>query len=258
MSSINFENEGRLYWGNTQIGFRAWDGSTYLEHQDYLGPERLRTNYMGQVASTYNSQAFGDGYTPSVAMTWGGQDDLQFGGLTYDSESMTNHAQFRQYSPTQGRWLSPDPYDGSMDFGNPQSLNRYSYVGNMPLSMTDPSGLDGVSIGGGISKGYGCLGAIASGGSNIEGDIGCGIELVSNILNAIKHPKFHGTASSRPIWDEHSGYTPYASLGDILGLPSGAGCEFGACGARVGQISQAGEAIPRRRSSRCMTTSSNI
>ncbi|HEY6248359.1 MAG TPA: RHS repeat-associated core domain-containing protein, partial [Candidatus Angelobacter sp.] len=40
-----------------------------------------------------------------------------------------------------GRWLSPDPYAGSMDVANPQSLNRYSYAGNNPLNITDPSGL---------------------------------------------------------------------------------------------------------------------
>lgn len=45
----------------------------------------------------------------------------------------------RLYDPQIGRFLSPDPtveaiYDG-------QDLNRYSYVGNNPLSFTDPSGL---------------------------------------------------------------------------------------------------------------------
>ena len=44
--------------------------------------------------------------------------------------------------------MSPDPYDGSYS-GNPQSLNRYSYVMNNPLMLTDPSGLfGGVGIGG--------------------------------------------------------------------------------------------------------------
>jgi hypothetical protein len=37
--------------------------------------------------------------------------------------------------------LSPDPYSGSYDFTNPQSLNRYSYVLNNPLSFTDRFGL---------------------------------------------------------------------------------------------------------------------
>jgi hypothetical protein len=38
--------------------------------------------------------------------------------------------------------MSPDPSDGSYDPGNPQSLNRYSYVLNSPLRSIDPEGLD--------------------------------------------------------------------------------------------------------------------
>jgi hypothetical protein len=37
--------------------------------------------------------------------------------------------------------LSPDPYLGSMDLSNPQSLNRYSYVLNNPTNFIDPLGL---------------------------------------------------------------------------------------------------------------------
>jgi hypothetical protein len=42
-----------------------------------------------------------------------------------------------------GRFLSPDPA-GMMaaDIEFPQSLNRYAYVWNNPLSFTDPTGLD--------------------------------------------------------------------------------------------------------------------
>jgi RHS repeat-associated protein len=61
--------------------------------------------------------------------------------LDHDSESGTDHAQFRQYGNTQGRFMSPDPYDGSYDASNPQSFNRYAYALNSPLSYVDPSGL---------------------------------------------------------------------------------------------------------------------
>jgi RHS repeat-associated protein len=67
-------------------------------------------------------------------------DLYQFTGDESDSESSTYHTTFRQLSPSLGRWLRPDPYDGSYNLNNPQSLNRYSYVMNNPLAMVDPSG----------------------------------------------------------------------------------------------------------------------
>jgi RHS repeat-associated protein len=226
-----FGNQGRIYSDNAQISYRAWNGTMYFDHQDYLGTERVHTNYLGQLAVTDHSLAFGDGYGQGNLISGDGtygatMDNLQFAGLDYDSESNTDHAMFRQYSPTQGRWMSPDPYDGSMDFGNPQSLNRYTYVNNMPLSMTDPSGLGPCGIGKGQDGQIGVQSDDAL-ASCVEG-------LFSNILSHLIHPSFHGTTTSRPIWDEHSGYTPHASLADLLGLPSSGGCEFGACGSSFG------------------------
>src|SRR5690606_25793483 len=48
------------------------------------------------------------------------------------------HMNGRVYDPVIGRFLSADPF--VQDATNSQSLNRYSYVMNNPLSMTDPSG----------------------------------------------------------------------------------------------------------------------
>jgi hypothetical protein len=44
----------------------------------------------------------------------------------------------RWYDPQLGRWISPDPIVPNP--GNPQSLNRYSYVYNRPLVYVDDSG----------------------------------------------------------------------------------------------------------------------
>ena len=48
----------------------------------------------------------------------------------------------RRYNRWWSRFDQPDPYDGSYDLADPQSLNRYSYTRNDPVNFTDPSGLD--------------------------------------------------------------------------------------------------------------------
>ena len=48
----------------------------------------------------------------------------------------------RRYNRWWARFEQPDPYDGSYNFSDPQSLNRYSYVQNDPVNFIDPSGLD--------------------------------------------------------------------------------------------------------------------
>ncbi|MBS1821916.1 MAG: hypothetical protein JST61_08075 [Acidobacteria bacterium] len=116
----------------------------HYQHQDWLGTERARTNASGAVEGTYQSLPFGDGFSSSGS----DNDAYHFALLDRDTDD-THHAQFRQYSSTQGRWMSPDPYDGSYDGTDPQSFNRYAYVGNMPLGLVDPLGLGGCD-----NKGY--------------------------------------------------------------------------------------------------------
>jgi RHS repeat-associated protein len=51
---------------------------------------------------------------------------------------------FRQHASSQGRWLVPDPAGlAAVDPTNPQTWNRYAYVGNNPVGEVDPSGLCG-------------------------------------------------------------------------------------------------------------------
>jgi RHS repeat-associated protein len=55
-----------------------------------------------------------------------------------DNETGLDYFLARYYSSTQGRFTSPDLAAGRR--GNPQTLNRYSYVKNNPLKFTDPFG----------------------------------------------------------------------------------------------------------------------
>ena len=56
----------------------------------------------------------------------------------------------RQYNPTTGRFMQPDP--NIPDVYNPQSLNRYSYALNNPMRYTDPTGNEPVKTESGSSK----------------------------------------------------------------------------------------------------------
>jgi len=49
----------------------------------------------------------------------------------------------RSYHSYWNRFDQPDPYDGSYDLTDPQSLNRYTYVESDPVNFVDPTGLGG-------------------------------------------------------------------------------------------------------------------
>ncbi len=104
---------------------------------DWLGSRRVQTDYEGVVEQTCTNLPYGDGETCSATPT----EEL-YAGLERDSESGLDHAMFRQYSSTFGRWTTPDPYGGSYDVFNPQSMNRYAYVVGSPFGAVDPTGLD--------------------------------------------------------------------------------------------------------------------
>lgn len=114
-------------------------GATEYYHGDHLGSARLMTDASGNVipGSDATFLPFGERYEPSAAA-----DHSGFTGHEHDAETDTYHTWFRQLAWRQGRWASPDPYDGSMDLSDPQSLNRYAYVGGNPTNYFDPLGLD--------------------------------------------------------------------------------------------------------------------
>jgi RHS repeat-associated protein len=106
---------------------------------DHLGSTRMEFAGGGWPTWSEDYAPYGQQVTP-VQST---QNHYKFTSYERDPETGDDYAQARYYSsPIQGRFSSPDPYDGSMDIANPQTLNRYSYVMNNPLTFTDPTGLD--------------------------------------------------------------------------------------------------------------------
>jgi RHS repeat-associated protein len=134
----SFEINATAYWGSTPIeSYLPGSASSHFRYRDWVGSLRLETDAQGNVSNSRVNLAFGDGAANLTGSRDGSFDG--FAGYWDGSTGATNHAPFREYSNLAGRWQSPDPYDGSYHLGDPQSLNRYSYALNNPLSFTDPA-----------------------------------------------------------------------------------------------------------------------
>jgi hypothetical protein len=70
----NSSTEGRIYWDSRLFAYRAQDGNTYFEHQDWKGTTRVRTDYQGNTAATFGSLPFGDGNSSTLNGAIGGQE----------------------------------------------------------------------------------------------------------------------------------------------------------------------------------------
>ncbi|HEY1577274.1 MAG TPA: hypothetical protein VGF82_09415 [Terracidiphilus sp.] len=111
----SLSTQGQIWWGSTPIAYRDSDGSTYFQHANWVGTQRVLTNYAGSVVSTYNSAPWGDGYAAT------GKDDnlSNYAGLEQGENIGIEHARYRDYNSKVGRWLTSDPYSGSCDWTDP-------------------------------------------------------------------------------------------------------------------------------------------
>jgi RHS repeat-associated protein len=147
-------------------------GVKYVQ-QDWQGSVRTVTNANGFAVARTDHEAFGGeiGYgvgQRSIEQGYSADKVARQGyGLTEnDDGSGQQHTWFRKLETEAGRWSSPDPYKGSMRLGDPQSFNRYSYVGSDPVNFVDPSGLLPVTCD--ISQGWqGCMAMLAHSGQGI-------------------------------------------------------------------------------------------
>jgi len=133
---------GFFYLGG-QLVAEYKEGRTYFVHTDPIGSTRLVTGLNQTVVQNLDYLPFGEQNS-----TDSGISTHEFTGDVHDAESNLDHAQFRQYSSTLGRWMHPDPAGlAAVDPSNPQSWNRYAYVDDDPLNLTDSSGLYPVCLG---------------------------------------------------------------------------------------------------------------
>lgn len=107
-------------------------GATNYYHTDHLSVRALTDingNVSGQQGHFPYGQVWYDGLTTN---------EWKYTAYQRDAESQNDYALARYYVNRLGRFPSPDPLGGSA--GNPQSWNRYTYSGNDPVNLTDPTG----------------------------------------------------------------------------------------------------------------------
>jgi RHS repeat-associated protein len=129
------------YWPSPGRGTFVASGSDEFLHQDWLGNDRIVSSTSGHSVTADRAYApFGEQYN-----TIGSANPIYgiFAGMTGDYDSgILFETPNREFAGYQGRWVSPDPAGlAAVDQTNPQTWNRYAYVTNNPLALTDPSGL---------------------------------------------------------------------------------------------------------------------
>ncbi|RKH68732.1 RHS repeat-associated core domain-containing protein [Corallococcus aberystwythensis] len=260
----------QVQWTAEGGGFNV---ETLYLHGDHLGSIETVSNQAGGVVQRRKYQPFGAQANPSnptqrvLATT--GSVRVGFTGHEDDAESSLVNMGGRLYDPRAGRFLSADPFV-SAPFSS-QGHNRYSYVFNNPLSMTDPSGFTAE----GISGCYGCGGqggvgldvtrpamaiinwvadafvsafnAVAgslAGSSDVNGTLhkmedvsdGAG-QAVSTMANAAWEHEANRSFSNRSMWAAYPMYMAgHETLRTMAGGASAGYAKWGLAGAGAGAI----------------------
>ncbi|WP_328392390.1 polymorphic toxin-type HINT domain-containing protein [Streptomyces sp. NBC_00390] len=157
LGTTEVHTQGSKTWANryytvagTTIALRSNEtGTTKVTWlaADHHGTSSLAIDASTQTISKRYSTPFGVARgTPNG--TW--PDDKAFLGKTEDKATGLTHVGARQYDPGIGQFISVDPI---LNTAEAQSLNGYSYAGNNPTTLSDPTGLD-FGCGGGGSCEY--------------------------------------------------------------------------------------------------------
>ena len=132
-----------IFFDGERVARRDSNGLAYYYFADHLNTASVITDSAGTIRSE------------SDFYPWGGElqiynnfnNTYKFTGKERDSETGLDYFGARYYSSALGRFMTPDwsakpvpvPY---ADLADPQSLNQYSYVRNIPTSKIDADGHD--------------------------------------------------------------------------------------------------------------------
>ncbi|SIO94092.1 RHS repeat-associated core domain-containing protein [Vibrio spartinae] len=113
-------------------GEGADNATPYFYHLDQIGTPLEITDVEGRVAWSVDYHSYGNvAYQRKADIV----SPLRFQGQYYDEETGLHYNRHRYYSPSTGRFITPDP------IGLAGGLNNYQYVVN-PTGWVDPLGLN--------------------------------------------------------------------------------------------------------------------
>lgn len=116
------------------VAIRYASGQVVYLLEDHLGHVRALTDAGGGLIGRIEYSAFGSvDALPPMASGFG------FTGAWHDAASGLVYLHARWYDPAVGRFISPDPWLGTL--WNPVSLNRYVYAANDPVNLVDRAGM---------------------------------------------------------------------------------------------------------------------
>ncbi|SDA20939.1 RHS repeat-associated core domain-containing protein [Nitrosospira sp. Nsp18] len=118
---------------------RVSGGTTVFIHNDHLGSAVIYTDADGNLLTETAFHPFG-----SVLIAPSGTLPPAFATKRLDADIGLYYFNARWYSPTMGRFISPDSlylYQPEQGLQEPKRLNPYAYAGNNPVRYVDPSGL---------------------------------------------------------------------------------------------------------------------
>lgn len=154
-----------VMWDGGILGLMSDRGNSFYLNDEMMTPQWMvgkegimshaRYDSFGNLTGGLHTEGFLFGYT----------------GFQIDETEGFYYANHRQYTPTAGRFISPDPFPGLMMLT--ATLNAYAYCAGDPMNYTDPTGMIVAWLAGGI------VGAVTNVVSKVAGDVVNSVKSVS-------------------------------------------------------------------------------
>ena len=209
-----------VFFNSERVARHDPGGGVFYYFSDHLKTAAVVTDAAGNIKDESD-------YYP-----WGGElqfanfndNHYKFTGKERDSETGLDYFGARYYSNILGRFISADwseipepvPY---ADLGDPQSLNLYSYVRNIPTTNADPDG---------HCCSLGQIGDFIAGVANaVHSNATLGANRVNGGSTAFKNGQVVGDGLSLVMGTVETASGVQVAAGGVAACTSGAGCVVG-------------------------------